>query len=114
MSEGTTGWTGGQRAFGDFAPGLAHYTDKVLFDEVWERPELSKRDRSLITVTALLAGGNTDQLRFHLPFARQNGVTEQELVEAITHVAFYTGWPKAISALTIAKEAFGAGEGETE
>ena len=105
-----TGWTGGQRAFGDFAPGLVHYTDEVLFGEVWERPGLSKRDRSLITVTALLAGGNVDQLRFHLPFAVQNGVTEEELVEAITHLAFYAGWPKAMSAMTIAKELFGEGE----
>jgi 4-carboxymuconolactone decarboxylase len=101
------GWSGGQRAFGEFAPGLVHYTDQVLFDEVWERPGLSKRDRSLITVTALLVGGNVDQLRFHLPFAVQNGVTEEELVEAITHLAFYAGWPKAMSAMTIAKELFG-------
>jgi 4-carboxymuconolactone decarboxylase len=104
--ETTTGWTGGQRALGDFAPALAHYTDRVLFDEVWERPELSKRDRSLITVTALVAGGNVDQLAFHLPFARQNGVTETELIEAITHLAFYTGWPKAMSAMAAAKNAF--------
>lgn len=108
------GWTGGQRAFGDFAPGLVHYTDKVLFDEVWERPELSKRDRSLITVAALLVGGNVDQLHFHLPFARENGATEQELIEAITHLAFYAGWPKAMSAMTIAKEHFGAHPGESE
>ncbi len=104
------GWTGGQRAFGDFAPGLVHYTDQVLFDEVWERPGLSKRDRSLITVTALLTGGNVDQLRFHLPFAVQNGVTQEELIEAITHLAFYAGWPKAMSAMTIAKELFGEGQ----
>jgi len=99
-------WTGGRQAFGDFAPGLVHYTDDVLFYEVWERPGLSKRDRSLLTVTALLAGGNVDQLRFHLPFAVQNGVTQEELVEAITHLAFYAGWPKAMSAMTIAKELF--------
>ncbi len=104
------GWTGGQRAFGDFAPGLVHYTDQVLFDEVWERPGLSRRDRSLITVTALLVGGNVDQLRFHLPFAVQNGVTQEELIEAITHLAFYAGWPKAMSAMTIAKELFGNGQ----
>ena len=60
----TTGWTGGQQAFGDLAPALAHYTDKVLFDEVWEREELSKRDRSLITIAALTAMGNADQLPF--------------------------------------------------
>lgn len=105
------GWTGGRRAFGDFAPGLVHYTDQVLFDEVWERPALSKRDRSLITVTALLVGGNLDQLRFHLPFAVQNGVTQEELIEAITHLAFYAGWPKAMSAMTIAKELFEGSEG---
>ncbi|QNE35528.1 carboxymuconolactone decarboxylase family protein [Leifsonia shinshuensis] len=109
---GTGGWTGGQRAFGDFAPGLAHYTDRVLFDEVWERPGLAKRDRSLITVAALLAGGNIEQLRFHLAFARDNGATEQELIEAITHLAFYAGWPKAMSAMAMAKEVFAAGDGE--
>ncbi|MFK3672402.1 carboxymuconolactone decarboxylase family protein [Leifsonia aquatica] len=107
MSDETTGWTGGQQAFGDFAPGLVHYTDRVLFDEVWERPELSKRDRSLVTVAALLAGGNVEQLRFHLAFARDNGATQEELIEAITHLAFYAGWPKAMSAMTMAKEVFG-------
>jgi 4-carboxymuconolactone decarboxylase len=102
----TTGWTGGQQAFGDFAPGLVHYTDQVLFDEVWERPGLSKRDRSLATVSALIAAGQTEQLNFHLAFARDNGVTEQELVETITHLAFYTGWPRAMSAMTVAKNVF--------
>lgn len=101
-----TGWTGGQQAFGDFAPGLVHYTDRVLFDEVWERPGLSKRDRSLATVSALVAAGQTDQLNFHLAFARDNGVTEQELVETITHLAFYTGWPRAMAAMTVAKTVF--------
>jgi 4-carboxymuconolactone decarboxylase len=102
--EHSTGWTGGQRAFGDFAPGLVHYTDKVLFDEVWERDGLSKRDRSLITVAALVATGKAEQLTFHLDFARTNGVTEVELIEAITHLAFYTGWPNAMSAMTVAKQ----------
>lgn len=101
-----TGWTGGTNAFGDFAPGLAHYTDKVLFDEVWERPELSKRDRSLATVAALTAMGNLDQLNFHLPFARDNGVTEEQLIETLTHLAFYAGWPKAMGAMAIAKKVF--------
>src|SRR6185312_10757434 len=99
-----TGWTGGKNAFGDFAPGLVHYTDQVLFDEVWERTELSKRDRSLVTVAALTAMGNLDQLNFHLPFARDNGVTEQELIEAITQLAFYAGWPRAMGAMAIAKK----------
>ena len=100
------GWTGGHDAFGDLAPALAHYTDKVLFDEVWERGELAKRDRSLATVAALVTAGNTDQLEFHLPFARKNGVSEQELVELITLLAFYAGWPKAMSAMAVAKRVF--------
>ena len=106
MSEqASTGWTGGQKAFGDFAPGLVHYTDRVLFDEVWEREELSKRDRSLVTLAALTALGKTEQLRFHLDFARRNGVTEDEVKEAILHLAFYTGWPNAMGAMAVAKNA---------
>lgn len=101
-----TGWTGGKDSIGDIAPALAHYTDAVLFDEVWERPELAKRDRSLVTVTALVALGATDQLRFHLGLARDNGVTETELVEAITHLAFYVGWPRAMAAVAVAREVF--------
>ena len=101
--EQTTGWTGGQNAFGDFAPGLVHYTDRVLFDEVWQRPDLSKRDRSLITVAALTALGKTDQLQFHLGFARQNGVTDDELKEALLHLAFYSGWPNGMGATTALK-----------
>lgn len=102
--EQPTGWTGGQNAFGDFAPALAHYTDKVLFDEVWQRDGLSKRDRSLITVAALAATGKTEQLQFHIGYAHTNGVTTSELVEAITHLAFYTGWPNGMSAMTVAKQ----------
>ena len=98
-----TGWIGGQQAFGDFAPGLVHYTDKVLFDEVWERPGLSKRDRSLITVAALTALGKTDQLQFHLAYARQNGVTDDELQEALLHLAFYAGWPNGMGATAVLK-----------
>jgi 4-carboxymuconolactone decarboxylase len=112
MTDESTGWTGGRRAFGDFAPGLVHYTDSVLFDEVWERPQLAKRDRSLVTVAALLAGGNTEQLNFHLAYAKDNGVTEEELIEAITHLAFYAGWPKAMSAMTVAKRLFAGDENQ--
>jgi 4-carboxymuconolactone decarboxylase len=101
--EQTTGWTGGQNAFGDFAPGMVHYTDRVLFDEVWQRADLSKRDRSLITVAALTALGKTDQLQFHLGFARQNGVTDDELKEALLHLAFYSGWPNGMGATTVLK-----------
>ena len=77
----------------------------MLFGDIWERSELFKRDRSLVTVTALIAGGNT-QLPFHLKRARENGVTETELIETITHLAFYCGWPKAMSAIAVAKETF--------
>ena len=107
-----TGWTGGQKAVGDIAPALAQYTDKVLFDDVWERVELSKRDRSLLTVAALVVLGNTEQLRFHLDFARQNGVTQTELIEALTHLAFYAGWPKAMAAVGVARDVFGKSETE--
>ena len=106
--EQRSGWTGGQRAFGDFAPGMVYYTDKVLFGEVWEREGLSKRDRSLITVAALTAMGKADQLIFHRDYARQNGVTETELKEAITHLAFYAGWANGMSAMTVAKQVFDA------
>ncbi len=97
------GWSGGRKAFGDFAPGMVHYTDKVLFDEVWEREGLSKRDRSLVTISALTALGKTEQLQFHLDYARQNGVTDEELQEALLHLAFYAGWPNGMSATTVLK-----------
>ena len=95
-----------KKTFGDFAPKLVQLTDDVLFGDLWERAELSKRDRSLVTVTALIVGGNIEQLPFHLKRAKENGVTEAELVEAITHLVFYCGWPKAMSAITVAKEVF--------
>lgn len=101
-----TNLTPAQRALGDFAPKLVSLTDDVLFGDVWERPELIKRDRSLVTVAALVAGGNTEQLRNHLLLAKQNGLTEAELKEAIIHLAFYAGWPKAMSAIQVAKTVF--------
>ena len=99
--------SGAQKMFGDFAPALVHFTDDVLFGEVWERPALSKRDRSLITVTALATMGNTEQLNFHIPEAVRNRVTTEELVEAMTHLAFYAGWPKAMGAMTVVKQTLG-------
>jgi 4-carboxymuconolactone decarboxylase len=78
----------------------------VLYGDIWERPELSKRDRSLITVAALIALNRPDQLRSRLRIARQNGVTQEELIETITHLAFYTGWPNAVSAIGVAREVF--------
>ena len=95
-----------QAAIGDFAPKLAELTDNVLYGDVWERPELSKRDRSLATVAALIALNRPDQLRSHLAIARQNGVTQEELIETITHLAFYSGWPSAVSAIAVAREVF--------
>jgi 4-carboxymuconolactone decarboxylase len=91
---------------GDVAPKLVDLTEKVLFGDVWERPGLSKRDRSVITVTALVAMNRTEQLPFHLQRALDNGVTKDEIVEMITHLAFYSGWPTAMSAMRLAKEAF--------
>ena len=95
-----------QQLMGDIAPKLAALTDDVLYGDIWERPELSKRDRSLVTVAALIALNRPDQLRSHLALARQNGVTEEELVETITHLAFYAGWPNSVTAVSVAKEVF--------
>jgi 4-carboxymuconolactone decarboxylase len=95
-----------QAAIGDFDAKLAELTDNVLYGDIWERPELSKRDRSLITVAALIALNRPDQLRAHLVRARENGVTQQELIETITHMAFYAGWPNAVNAIAVAKEVF--------
>ena len=95
-----------QQLVGDFAPKLAELTDDVLFGDVWERAELSLRDRSLVTVAALIANGNTEQLPGHLSRAKQNGLSEAELAEAIIHLAFYAGWPRAMSAVRIARDVF--------
>ena len=98
--------TPSQRLIGDFSPKLVELTDKVLFGDVWERPQLSQRDRSLVTVSALIAMNRPDQLRSHLARARDNGVTQEELIETITHLAFYAGWPNAMTAISVAKEVF--------
>lgn len=98
--------TRAQQLMGDIAPKMAELTDDVLFGDVWQRPQLSKRDRSLITVSALVAMNRPDQLRAHLALARENGLSEEELVEAITHLAFYSGWPNAVTAISVAREVF--------
>lgn len=92
-----------RQSLGDFAPKLVDATEDVLFGDIWERPQLSKRDRSLVTCAALVAAGKTEQMDFHFPTAIQNGVTREELVEVITHLAFYVGWPNAMSAIHKAK-----------
>jgi 4-carboxymuconolactone decarboxylase len=95
-----------RQAFGDIAPALAGYTDEVLFGDVWRRPGLSPRDRSLVTVASLVALYRTNELPTHLKLALQNGVTRDELVELITHLAFYAGWPTAATAVAIARRVF--------
>ncbi len=98
--------TAARKAFGDIAPALADYTDTVLFGDVWKRPGLSPRDRSLVTVAALVALYRTNELPFHLKKALDNGISREELVELITHLAFYSGWPTANTAVTIAQRVF--------
>lgn len=98
-----------QQLVGDFAPKLAELTDEVLFGDVWARAELSPRDRSLVTVAALIANGNTEQLTGHLSRAKENGLTESELAEVIIHLAFYAGWPRAMSAVKVALRALSEG-----
>jgi len=92
--------------FADVAPALADYTDRVLFGDVWKRPGLSPRDRSLVTVACLIALYRVNELPFHLKRALENGVTRDELTEAITHLAFYSGWPTARTAVGIARKVF--------
>ena len=95
-----------EKMIGDFAPKLVELSDRVLSGDVWERPELSKRDRSLATVAALIALHRPEQLRFHLGKALENGVKKEELIEVMTDLAFYAGWPNAMSVITVAKEVF--------
>ncbi len=98
--------TAARGAFGDIAPKLAELTDTVLFGDVWERPGLSVRDRSLVTVTTLIALYRTNELPYHMKRALQNGVTRDEIIEIITHLAFYAGWPPANTAVAIARQVF--------
>ena len=100
--------SGAQKLIGDFAPKLVELTDDVLFSDVWARPELAPRDRSLITCAALITNGSTEQLRAHLGIAKANGVTEAELKEVIIHLAFYAGWPRAMSAFLVGYVVFAA------
>ena len=94
--------------WGDIAPHLTEISNNVLFDDVWRRPGLSPRDRSLITVASLIALYRSNELKFHLGKALENGVTRDEIIEMITHLAFYSGWPTASTALGIAREVFAA------
>ena len=92
--------------FGTVAPGIVQYTTDVLFRDLWLRPDLAPRDRSLVTVSALIASGQVAQIPYHLNRATDNGLTQEQAGEVITHLAFYAGWPNAFSALPVAKDVF--------
>ncbi|WP_017547476.1 carboxymuconolactone decarboxylase family protein [Salinicoccus carnicancri] len=99
--------TAGRDALGEFAPKFAELNDDVLFGEVWSREKnLAPYKRSLITISALITAGNYEQLSAHLNMGKANGITQEEISEVITHLAFYVGWPKAWSAFNIAKEVY--------
>lgn len=102
----TTEPTAAQRAFGDIAPGLANYTDTVLFGDVWKRPGFAPRDRSLITIASLVTLYRLNELPFHVKYGLANGVSREEIIETITHLAFYAGWPAASTAIGIARQVF--------
>jgi 4-carboxymuconolactone decarboxylase len=98
--------TNARKSFGDVAPHLAEITDKVLFGDVWENTALSPRDRSLVTITSLISLYRVNEMPFHLKRALENGITKEEIIGTITHLAFYAGWPPAMTALQIARRAF--------
>lgn len=98
--------TDARKSFGDIAPHLAEITDKVLFGDVWANPVLAARDRSLVTITCLVAGYRHNELAFHVKKGLENGLTRSEIIEAITQIAFYAGWPPAMTALPIVKKIF--------
>lgn len=95
-----------QASAGPVSPGLVHFTGKVLFNDLWLRPDLAPRDRSLVTVSALIAQGQVGQIPFHLNRAMDNGLTQEQAGEVIAHIAFYAGWPNAFSAVPVAAEIF--------
>jgi 4-carboxymuconolactone decarboxylase len=95
-----------EKQFGAVAPGIVQYTTDILFNDLWLRPDLAPRDRSLVTVSALIAAGQVAQVPYHLGRAMDNGLTQEQAAEVITHLAFYVGWPNAFSALPVAKEVF--------
>jgi 4-carboxymuconolactone decarboxylase len=92
--------------FGAVFPGVTQYTTNVLFRDLWLRPGLAARDRSLVTISSLVASGQIAQLNGHIPIAMNNGLTQAEIAEALTHLAFYVGWPNVFSAMPVAKDVF--------
>lgn len=107
--------TAGRQQLGTFAPDFARYNDDILFGEVWSRNDkLSLHDRSIVTISALIGMGITDNsLRYHLETAKKHGVTQEEMTEIITQLGFYAGWPKAWAAFNLAKEVYGTSAAET-
>ena len=106
MSKPPANSSAAREALRAFAPKLVDLTDNVLFGDVWARQGLSQRDRSLVTVSALIALNRPEQLRSHMARARANGLSEAELVETLTHLAFYAGWPNAVAAVAVARDVF--------
>jgi 4-carboxymuconolactone decarboxylase len=102
-----------RKSFGDIAPHLAEITDKVLFADVWENAALCPRDRSLLTIASLISLYRVNEMPFHFKKALENGVTRDEIVATITHLAFYAGWPPAMTALKIARKVFEESDGAT-
>ena len=99
--------TAGRDILGEFAPKFAEINDDILFGEIWARKDkLPTKMRSIVTISALISGGNIEQLSYHLEKGKENGITKEEISEIITHIAFYVGWPKAWSAFTKAKEIY--------
>jgi 4-carboxymuconolactone decarboxylase len=98
--------TNARKSFGDIAPHLADITDKVLFGDVWANTTLSQRDRCLVTISSLISLYRVNEMPFHLRRALENGITKGEIIEVITHLAFYAGWPPAMTALQIARKVF--------
>jgi 4-carboxymuconolactone decarboxylase len=98
--------TAGQENYGDFAPAFGDFTDRVLFDEAWKRPDVSPRDRSLITISCLVALYRHNELPYHVKLGLQNGLTKEEIVETVTHLAFYAGWPAANTAIAVLRKVF--------
>lgn len=95
-----------EQHFGNVAPGIVQYTTDVLFRDLWLRPDLVPRDRSLVTVSALIASGQVAQITYHLNRAMDSGLTQEQAGEVVTHLAFYAGWPNAFSALPVVKDVF--------
>ena len=111
MTQPQDSGTQARSVLAEITPRLAELTTDLVFDEIWERPGLSKRDRSLIVVAALTALYRTDQLRAHVGRALDNGVTRDEISEIITHMAFYTGWPCAVNAAAVTKQVYDERDG---